>query len=517
MLAKIYSGTILGLEGKRVDVEVDLAKKGFPSFKIVGLPDKAVNEARDRVRSAIINSKADFPKYRLTVNLAPADLPKEGSAFDLPIALGILIASGQLPLSAELEKSVFWGELSLEGDLRSITGALPLTLWAREAGFEQVFLPAVNAPEAAVVKGIKVMPINSLRELFYHLGDVKPIEPHDPVDVQSFANKLRDSEFDLADISGQEQAKRALIIAAAGGHNLFMMGPPGAGKTLLARALPSILPSLTEEEMLEATQIYSVSGNLPHGEALILQRPFRTPHHTTSRIGLIGGGSRPKPGEISLAHRGVLFLDEFAEFPRHVLESLRQPMEDGKVTVSRALTSTTFPAQFMLVAASNPCYCGYLGSQRGVCRCTSYQVDRYQKRVSGPMLDRFDLYLTVPEVEREKLSQALTEGRGRQTLTSAVAREQVQLARDLQKKRFSNGPSLVCNANIGPKEIRVYCEPDNQGRELLKQAYARFRLTARGYHKVLKVARTIADLNGSSEIAPECISEALCYRRRGWG
>ncbi|RLD03665.1 MAG: magnesium chelatase [Chloroflexota bacterium] len=515
MLAKIYSGTMLGLQGKPVEVEVDLAKKGFPSFKIVGLPDKAVNEARDRVRSALLNSNIDFPKYRLTVNLAPANLPKEGSAFDLPIAVGIMLASGQLPPTQELKKSIFVGELSLEGCLRKTAGILPLTLWAKSRGFKQIFLPAVNAKEASIVKGINILPLETLAQLVYHFQALKTISPHPPTEIKDLIEQPS-SKIDFDSIKGQEQAKRALIIAAAGGHNVFMIGPPGSGKTLLARALPSILPRLTEDEALEVTQIYSISGNLPSRKSLITRRPFRSPHHTTSRIGLIGGGSKPQPGEISLAHRGVLFLDEFPEYARHVLESLRQPMEDGEVTISRAAASLTFPAKFMLVAAANPCPCGYLNSKQKKCSCLPAQINRYQKRISGPILDRIDIHLHVPEVASQKILPSKRKTTAPEGLTTKKARTLVQKARDVQFMRFKDYPHLTCNAEIGPKEIERFCQLEDSARQLLQQAYTRYHLTARGYHKVIKVARTIADLSQDKLISADAVSEALRYRRREW-
>lgn len=515
MLAKISSGTILGLEGRGVEVEVDLVKRGFPAFKIVGLPSTAVKESRDRVRSAILNSRASFPNYRLTVNLAPADLPKEGSLFDLPIALGILIASGQIPYAAEMGEAVFVGELSLEGTLRPTRGALPLTLWAKGAGFSKIFLPQGNVREAAVVEGIETMPCSSLVDLFYHFKGLKKVEPSPPVSISELIRVGTKGGYDLADIRGQEQAKRALIIAAAGGHDLFMLGPPGSGKTLLARAMPSILPYLSAGEALEVTQIFSISGNLSPDKSLVTRRQFRSPHHTISRVGLIGGGSDPQPGEITLAHRGVLFLDEFPEYPRHVLESLRQPMEDGSVTISRAVGTVTFPSSFTLIAAANPCPCGYWGSESRNCACTPGQVRRYRKRVSGPILDRFDLHIRVPEVEKDDLINGGDSVRG-SSLTSKGARHRIEQARRLQQERFCNEANLICNADMGPKELEKYCLLGEEARSLVRRAYSRFNLTARGYHKVLKVARTIADLRGQDEITPEVIGESLRYRCREW-
>lgn len=503
MLAKIFSGATVGLESITVDVEVDVADRGLPSFTIVGLPDKAVEEAKERVRSAIRNSGAHFPDTKITVNLAPADLPKEGPAYDLPIAVGLLLASGQI--QADLSDALLFGELSLDGSLRHTNGALSLVLLSQQKRFKRVFLPAVNAQESAIVKKVDIYPVQTVKQLAQHLTHLLLIK----VEPSLQFNQLKsppDFLFDMQDIAGQEHAKRALEIAAAGGHNLFMHGVPGAGKTMLARAFASILPELSEDEALEVTKIYSVSGNLPRGSAIIKDRPFRSPHHTTSRIGLIGGGSKPKPGEISLAHRGVLFLDEFPEFPRHVLESLRQPLEDGIVQISRAVGTMQYPARFTLIAAANPCPCGYYGSQRKPCTCLPGSIHRYRKKLSGPILDRIDLHVEVPEVKLQKLTAQTADGEA-----SAVIRQRVRASRARQRKRLHQR-HLLTNGEMNSRQVRELCPLDPQSQALLTSATAQLGLTARSYFKVIKIARTIADLAGEAEIQSNHLAEALQYR-----
>ncbi len=502
MLAKVNSSAIIGLNAVSVEVEVDVQGQGLPSLTIVGLPDKAVEEAKERVRSAIKNTGAEFPAKRITVNLAPADLPKEGAIYDLPIALGILIGSEQI--KADISRYLFMGELSLEGKLRHSPGALPQAILAKEKKFSTFFVPVENAQEAAIIKGVDVIPLESLHELLDHLTGKEIVKKQPPTQIDKISED--DFEFDMKDIKGQEQAKRAMEIAAAGGHNIILKGPPGAGKTLIARTVPSILPKPTFEEAIEITKIYSISGLLD-GSGVVIKRPFRSPHHTTSHIGLIGGSNIPKPGEISLAHRGVLFLDEFPEFPRHVLEAMRQPMEDGFVTISRASGRITFPSKFMLVAAQNPCPCGYLGDPTHECRDTTTQILNYQKKISGPMLDRIDIHLDVPAVKVDKLTeQNSPSGPG-----SKEIRKRVQFARDIQTRRFKND-KIISNSEMNSKQIKKYCVLSPESLEILKMAVTKLNLSARSYNKILKVSRTIADLDGLKEIKPNHVAEALQYR-----
>lgn len=502
MLAKIFSGATMGLDGVLIEVEVDVASRGFPTFNLVGLPNKAVEEAKDRVRTAIVNTSFEMPDSRITVNLAPADIPKTGSSFDLPIAVGILAASGMLEKEI-LRNALFIGELSLEGKVREVPGVISIALMAKKMKIEYLFVPAENAKEAAMVEGLTVYPVFTIADLVLHINGQKIIEPHPAVDLDLLTCNTS-WEFDFSEIKGQTQAKRALEIAASGFHNLHLKGVPGAGKTMLSRAFPSILPPMDKDEILDVSKIYSSIG-LISNHGFITQRPFRSPHHTTSRIGLIGGGTNPTPGEISLAHRGVLFLDELPEFPRSVLESLRQPMEDGNISISRASGSINFPTRFLLLAASNPCACGYLGHPTKKCRCMPGAVLKYKKRLSGPLLDRIDLHIDVPPVAQEKLiSQINSE-------SSSDVRGRVLIARSQQKKRFEKY-HIKMNGEMTPKHIRNLCVLTDDANLMLKQAISRLSLSARSYFKIIKVAQTIADLEQKNNIEAPHIAEALQYR-----
>ena len=504
MLARVFSCAVIGLEGVIVEVEVDYTN-GLPGVTIVGLPDTAVQESRERVQTAVKNAGLHFPRHRIVVNLSPASIRKEGPAYDLPIALGVIMLAGHLPHDV-VENTIVIGELSLDGVVRHTRGVLPMAATARANGYKQMFVPEVDAGEAALIPDLEVIPVKTLADLYDHLSGRRLIQPY-----QLSSDDELDPLFvptDFSEIKGQEHVKRALEVAAAGGHNVLMVGSPGSGKTLLARAMPGILPEMSIEESLDVTRIYSVADQLPAGTPLIKHRPFRSPHHTISHAGLVGGGNIPKPGEISLAHRGVLFLDEFPEFGTRVLEVMRQPMEDKVVTISRAKGSLTFSANFQLIAAMNPCPCGFYGDTQKPCTCAQAMVTKYQKRISGPLLDRIDIHIEVPRVDYEKLSG------DRMGESSEAIRARVQAARDIQQKRFSNNGSsdIICNADMRVGEIRQFCKLQDEGQSLMRAAMTQLNLSARAYHRILKLARTIADLAGSEEIQSAHLAEALQYR-----
>ncbi len=509
MLSKINSSGLIGIDGYLVTVEVDIGN-GMPAFDVVGLPDTAVKESRERVRSALKNCAFTFPTKRITVNLAPANVKKAGAIYDLPICIGLLLSSGQL--IADLSEYAFIGEIALSGELRPVEGALPMAISAYEAGIKNIIVPSENAQEAAVVHGLNVYGAKSLTDIFAHFTTENKLQKIE-IDIDEIFSKQEQMALDFSDVKGQENAKFALEIAAAGGHNCLLIGSPGSGKSMLSKRLPSILPALTFDEALEVTKVHSIAGLIPSDTSLITTRPFRSPHHTISSVGLSGGGTYPRPGEISLAHNGVLFLDEFPEFKKDTLEVLRQPLEDGVVTIARVNATLTYPSNTMLIAAMNPCKCGYFGDGTNRCTCSESTIKQYLGKISGPLLDRIDLHIEVPAVKYHELTDTTP------AESSKEIKKRVEAARKIQKERFKNHKGIYCNAQMTENMVAVYCKLGEQEEAVLKQAFDNLGLSARAHNRILKVARTIADLKGSENIQVEHIAQAIFFRsldRKYW-